>query len=118
EPYRATLEEQDDTAVWFTHAVRNAGAEVTLLLCGDAVNYAVGGQDASGLRFGAREVRMAPAIAEDLGALMGRGVAVYVGAEDATRRGLREGGLLAGVQRIAQAHVASLFAQHDRVLHW
>ena len=118
EPYRATVEEQDDTAVWFTHAIRNAGAEVTLLLRGDAVSYAMPGQDASGLRFGAREVRMAPEIDHDLAAVMGRGVAVYVVAEDAADRGLPEGGLLPGVQRVARAQLARLFADHERVLHW
>ncbi len=118
EPYRATVEEQDDTAIWFTHAIRNAGAEVTLLLRGDAVNYAIPGQDASGLRFGAREVRLAPRIDHDLAAVMGRGVAVYVVAEDAADRGLPEGGLLPGVQRVSRAHLARLFADHERVLHW
>src|SRR5512144_776010 len=50
--YRATLEEQDDTIIWLTHAMRGAQAELDLLLSGNAVNYALVGQDASGLAFG------------------------------------------------------------------
>ena len=65
--YRATLEEQDDTIVWIVAAMRtNANAPVDLLLRGNAVNYAVRGQDASGLSFGDQRQTQPPQLAKDL----------------------------------------------------
>src|SRR5262250_1590987 len=85
--YRATIEEQDDTAVWFTHAMKNAGANVSILLRGDAVNFAVSNQDARGLRFGVRTVK-GPDIVRDLKAVVENKLTLYAVAGDLAERGI------------------------------
>src|SRR5262249_60939189 len=52
--YRCNSEEQDDPVVWICQAMKGAGADLDMLLEGTAVNYAVKGQDASGLSFGTK----------------------------------------------------------------
>lgn len=74
--YRGTLEEQDDTIVWITHAMKGAGAKLDVLLRGNAVNYGVKTQDALGLAFGAEHQTQPPRIAEDLAKLVTKGVSV------------------------------------------
>lgn len=116
--YRATIEEQDDTGVWFTHAIKNAGADVGVLLRGDGVSYAQRGQNASGLRFGTRDVRMPPELDRDLEAMMAKGIPVFVVNEDAAARGIPEAALLPGLRRVGRDGLARLFAEYDQVLHW
>ena len=116
--YRATVEEQDDTGVWFTRAIQGAGAEVALLLCGDGVSYAQRGQNAGGLRFGTREVRIPPELDRDLDAMVSRGTRVYVVKEDLAARGIPEASLLPGLERVTRNQIGHLFADHDRILYW
>lgn len=116
--YRATLEEQDDTIVWVTHAMKGAGGEFSVLLRGNAVNYGVRGQDASGLAFGAEQQTQPPNLAGDVDLLTEKGIEVFYVKEDADERGLEPDALIGSLQPIARAQIASLFDRHDQVWHW
>ena len=116
--YRATLEEQDDTIVWITHALKGAGADLDVLLRSNAVNYGVKDQDASGLAFGAEKQTQPPQLADDVAKLMGKGVNVYAVAEDVADRGLERSELVDGLELIARADVAKLVGKYDQVWHW
>ena len=116
--YRATIEEQDDTCVWFCHAMKGGGADIAVLLRGNAVNYAVKGQDASGLRFGAKAQTQPPRLAEDVTSLVGKGVEVYFVEDDAAARGLERSDLIDGLKPVKRAGVARLFGEYDQVWHW
>src|SRR5204863_7249308 len=103
--YRATIEEQDDTAVWFTHAMKNGGADVSILLRGDAVNYAVLNQDAKGLRFGSRAVK-GPDMVRDIMAVVDRKIRLYVVADDLSERGIAASQLIPGVEPMQRTGIA------------
>jgi sulfur relay (sulfurtransferase) DsrF/TusC family protein len=115
--YRATLEEQDDPAVWFTHAIKNAGADVSILLRGDAVNYAVANQNARGLRFGERTVK-GPDLDRDIKAVIDRNIPLYVVADDLVERGISPAQLIPGIEQIQRSALVELLERHDRILSW
>ena len=113
--YRALAEEQDDTIVWFNHAMKGGGADVTVLLRGNAVNYGVKNQDASGLSFGAKQQTQPPRIADDVMSMMKKGVEVYVVEDDVAERGLEKNELIEGLKTVNRAGLPKLFGQFDRV---
>lgn len=116
--YRGTLEEQDDTILWLTHSMRDAGADLAVLLTGNAVNYLVQGQDASGLRFGDWEQTHPPVLTHEVGKLIGKGVPVYAVEEDLRKRGLAEKDLVGGVTLLSRGDLPALFENFDRIWHW
>jgi sulfur relay (sulfurtransferase) DsrF/TusC family protein len=116
--YRATLEEQDDTILWLNHALRNNGAEVSILLSGNAVNYAVRGQDAAGLAFGDRRVAHPPRLDEDLARLIAAKVAVFAVEEDIRERALPADRLVAGIQKLSRAGIPEAIERFDQVWRW
>lgn len=116
--YRATIEEQDDTVVWLSHAMKGAGAAIDVLLRDHAVNYAVRGQDASGLAFGSWKQTEPPRIEHDLRSLIGKGATVYALAEDLAEHGIGGSDLVPGVEPIGMRALAELLPRYDHVWHW
>jgi hypothetical protein len=116
--YRGTLEEQDDTIVWITHAMKGAGADLDVLLRGSAVNYASKAQEVPALSFGDRKQKNSPHIAEDVTGLIGKGITVYILDEDIAERGLSDADLIEGLTRVKRTEVPGLFDGYDHVWAW
>jgi len=116
--YRATIEEQDDTVLWLTHMLKNAGADISVLLRANAVNYAVKGQDASGLAFGEIKMTRPPEIDKDVEKMIQKGVPVYLVEQDVNERGLSDADFVSGIKKVKREAMPELIDQHDQVWHW
>ncbi|MEA5469602.1 DsrE family protein [Spirulina sp. 06S082] len=116
--YRGTIEEQDDTILWLNHIFQNGGAEVSVLLRGNSVNYLLKNQDASGLQFGGWKQTNPPELDQDLTAMLEKGIAIYAVAEDVRDRGLPQDKFIAGIQLIPLGEVAELCDRFEQVWHW
>ncbi|MGQ0531106.1 MAG: hypothetical protein ACT4OF_00255 [Caulobacteraceae bacterium] len=116
--YRATIEEQDDTILWLTQAMRSAGAELDVLLTGNAVNYALSGQDASGLVIGDWRQTQPPRIDADIVCMVEKGVRVLALAEDLQERGLSRQPMAPGVEMVTRGDAVSMFGAYDQIWRW
>jgi sulfur relay (sulfurtransferase) DsrF/TusC family protein len=116
--YRGTLEEQDDTIVWLTHAMRAAGADIDVLLRGAAVNYAVSGQEVAPLSFGERTQSHVPDVYREVERLIDNKATLFVLSDILQRRGLDEARLLKGVRPISATALAGLISGYDVVWNW
>jgi sulfur relay protein TusB/DsrH len=115
--YRATLEEQDDTVLWLGRALKNAGADLTVVLRGNAVNYAVR-QSCPPLVIGRATIQHPAQPNEDLAKLQAKGAKVYVIREDLTARGIAEDRCVTEAQPLGRAELVDLMETHDQVWHW
>ena len=116
--YRATLEEQDDTIVWITHAMKGAGGDLDVLLRGNAVNYCLKTQDASGLSFGNEKQTQPPDLSGDIAKLTEKGIKVFIVAEDIADRGIASGDLISDLETVDRSGIAGLLDGYDQVWHW
>lgn len=117
--YRAVMEEQDDTILWLLAAMQGAGGAHTVVLRGNAVNYAISGQGAPGLSVGEWKQEQAPRMDRDVADLIdNRKIPVYVVEEDLAERGIAAATLVNGVKLLSRAALPALFADYEIVSHW
>ena len=117
--YRAVMEEQDDTILWVLAAMQGAGAEHTVVLRANAVNYAVVGQGAPEMTIGKWNQTQAPKMDRDVADLIEkRKISVFVIEEDVAQRGIEKRELMSGIKLLPRAALPGLMEEHAVVSHW
>ena len=117
--YRAVMEEQDDTILWLLAAMQGAGAEHSVVLRGNAVNYAVAGQGAPGLTIGGWKQTQAPRMDRDVIDLVAtRKIPVFVIEEDLVARGIARSELIPEIELLSSTMLPKRMADYELILHW
>ena len=92
--------------------------QMTLLLSEDAVNYAVRGQDGTGIKIAGGTVQPGFLIETDLQSLQDSRIPVYAMKDDLEERGLSERDLISGVKILRKDEFGKFVDQFDTVWNW
>lgn len=110
--------EDSDIGLFASAFAPVAGQSLTLLLREDAVNYAVRGQDGTGIKIAGAVVQPGFLIETDLQSVQQANIAVYAMREDLLERGIGEDELIPGVRVMGRSELGKLVDQFDTVWNW
>ena len=116
--YRACQEEQDDAGLWFSAAVKNAGVDITILLTGNAVNYALAGHRSDAFDVAGATVAHPFDPPRDIERMARKGVGFFAVREDAEERGIDTDRLIGAVEPIPRSALTDLVDRYDDIWHW
>ncbi len=116
--FRTLVEEQDDTILWLTQSMAGAGANLEVLLSGNAVYYAVMKNRQPAIKIG-DWVQQEPAdIPSDIDRMLAQNIPIYVLNSELEERGLNASMLRPSIKPIDQAQLVDIYHQVDQVWQW
>lgn len=110
--------EDSDIGLFASAFAPVTGNQMTILLTADAVNYAVRGQDGTGIKIAGGTVQPGFLIETDLQSVQDSKIPVYAFQEDLDERGLAPGDIIKGVQLVSRREYGKLVDQFDTVWNW
>lgn len=110
--------EDSDIGLFASAFAPVAGQQMTLVLREDAVNYAVRGQDGTGIKIAGTPIQPGFLIETDLRSVNQSNIPVYVVREDLTERGIKPEEVIEGVKLMRRKELGKLVEQFDSVWNW
>jgi len=110
--------EDSDIGLFASAFAPVTGNQMTILLSEDAVNYAVRGQDGTGITIAGATVQPGFLIETDLQSVQDAKVPVYAVREALDERGIAVGDLIKGVKIIHRGEFGKFIDQFDTVWNW
>ncbi len=110
--------EDSDIGLFASAFAPVAGSALTILLAEDAVNYAVRGQEGTGIQIAGGTVQPGFLIETDVQSVQASGIPVYALREDLEERGIRAEELVKGVQLMSRRELGRFVDQFDTVWNW
>ncbi len=110
--------EDSDIGLFASAFAPATGAPMTVLLSEDAVNYAVRGQDGTGIKIAGGTVQPGFLIETDLQSVQQAKIPLYAFREDLEQRGLSPADLIPGITLMSRNELGRFIDQFDTVWNW
>ena len=116
--FRTLVEEQDDTILWLTQSLARAGADISILLKGNASIYPFVTEPIPALELGDWKQTSPANLSHDLYRIFQDRIQLYVIEDEVVTRGYDVEDLPAGVTPLIRNQLPGLYDSADVIWHW